>query len=106
MNVELVHDENPLGVFIQINGSTDMRHKISFGTGWTDRRRHQLPGRHTEVSNQAHRAMANVFKLSFFNLPWLCGLGFMFALQCLNRGQFIATNQMDAVLMELYGLVI
>ena len=103
MGVELVGDENPTGVGVGINRLSDVIEEVLFFTGVADRRGDNCSRGDREVANQTLGAVANVFKLDFFDAIGshrACGFGTLFGLY---TGHFIGAYQVDPSFMKLFG---
>src|SRR2546422_8048345 len=98
MNVELIDDKEPRGLWIGGDGLGDRRRKVFFGSAWSDGRRHDFSSRHVEVGDQALRPMAEVCILGALEEAGSHGQGGRGTLQRLYPGLLIRTDAMASVL--------
>ena len=92
MGVELIHDKDPLALWIDREGLFNRLFKVHFGTGRTYCWTKELSGGYFQVGDQALGAVPFIFKLLVFDPPrvhWQRELG---ALEGLDAGFFIGTD--------------
>lgn len=92
VRIELVKDENPLRLRVGLEHLVDMRGKVCFGAGMTDRRAEDFACGYFEVGYQSLSPVADVFELAPFYTPRFHGQGWLFALQGLNPRLLVGTQ--------------
>jgi hypothetical protein len=68
VRVELVHDQIPLRIRMQHDGTFAVFQEVFLGTRGTHCGRHRFATDHIEAGDQAQRAVADVFELDEFFL--------------------------------------
>src|SRR5947209_14600319 len=63
MNVELINDKEPRGLWIGVKSLGDMPRKVFFRPAWADGGRHNFPRGDVEVGDQTLRPVAKIFIL-------------------------------------------
>lgn len=106
VDIELVNDKDPAGLWVEIDRAFDVLGKIRFCAGCSNRRRDAFARSNFQIGNQSLGAMADVFMFIERDLAGLHGLGRAFSLQRLNAGLFIRTDQMCTLRIQLNGLMI
>ncbi len=96
MRVELIGDEDPGGLWIDLEGLPDVSGKVGFGACRPYARCHDLPGGYVEVGNQTLRTMPLVFELLALDMTGLDGQGRVQTFQGLDTRHFIGTHHMRA----------
>ena len=100
MRVQLVGDEQPDGLRIGIDGLRDVGREVGFRARRAECGRHNLATHDIEVGDQAHCAVADIFKLAPFDLAWPHRFGWSNPFERLNTGHLIATQDMAAQAVE------
>lgn len=104
MGIELIDNERPAGFFIGVDESLDPRSEVGFGARWIEPRLNDSPCGYLEGGEQTQRTVALVFELAALDKSG--NSSFDQALQGLNTGLFIDTEQMLAPFMAFDGLAI
>lgn len=92
MGVQLIRDKDPDCLGVRVDGLGNVGRKIGFRTGWPQAWGYTPPRGDLEIGHQAQGAMADVFELTPFRLPWLHGLGRRTPFERLNPGHFVTTD--------------
>lgn len=98
MNVQLINNKEPRGLWIGGNRLGNMRRTIFFRSAGRDGRCHHCPRRHVEVGDQALRPMAEVCICRALDQTWLHRQGRGSPLQRLYPGLLIRTDDMATIL--------
>ena len=106
MHVELINNKEPRGLRIDGDGVGNRRGKVFFRSTRPDGRRHDFPGRHVEVRDEALRPMAEVCILGALDEAWWHGQGGRGTLQRLYPGLLIRPDDMASVLGPGWRLLI
>ena len=104
MSVEVVDDEHPGCIRVESEGPLDMGGEVLVVSCDRDSRGENLSGGNLEVGRQAADAVANVFDFAAFDEAGLHGQRRPLALQRLQAGLFIGTDDSDALFGECWGL--
>ena len=94
MNVELINDQEPRGVWIRGKRLGDMPRKVFFGPAWPYGGRHDFPRCYIEIGDQTLRPRAKICILGTLDQAWPQGQGGGSTLQRLDPGLLIRTEDM------------
>src|SRR5215475_12771067 len=94
MNVELINDKEPRGLWINGNRVGDMPRKVFFRPAWAHRGRHDFPRGDVEVGDQTLCPVAEIFILRTLDHAWLHGQGGGSTRQRLYPSLLIRTDDM------------
>jgi hypothetical protein len=106
MNVQLINDKEPRGLWIGGNSLGDMPRKVFFRPAWSHRGRHDFPRGDVEVGDQTLRPVAQIFILRTLDHAWLHGQGGGRPLQRLYPGFLIRTDDMPPLLGDGWRVLI
>ena len=103
VRVQLVYDEDPTGLDIGGDDRFDVVSKILLGTRRPHRGGDDAPGGHTKTGNQGQRAVANVLKLTQFDVTSDHRAIRVHTLKGLYAGLFVGRDDIDAGLGQGRG---
>ena len=107
MGIKLISNEYDLGVRTEtVDGTCDVQSEVSFGACGTNRRLEDLAGGDIEICDQALRTVANIFKLTKFDATTLHRASRSCALQRLDAGLFVGTENMGPGGLQVARLAI
>ena len=96
MGVELIGDKDPSGLWIDLDGLSDVRGEVSFRAPGSEASSHDLSSGHLQIGDQTLGAMAAVFEFLAFDVTGLHGQGWVETLQSLDAGHLIRTRHVRA----------
>ncbi len=103
MGIEVIGDEEPSGLWISLEGLSDVGSEIGFRTCGSKAGRHDLSARHFQIGDQAEGTMPLVFEFLALHMTGQHGQGRMKTLQSLDTGHLISTDDVCALPSKRWG---
>jgi hypothetical protein len=103
MGIEVIGDEDPSGLWIRLDGLSNVGGEIGLRAGGSNTGRHDLSGRHLQIGDQAQGAMPLVFEFLALNMTGQHGQGRMKTLEGLDTGHLIGARHMGALRSKRWG---
>jgi hypothetical protein len=106
MNVQLINDKKPRGLWINGNRVGDRPRKVFFCPAWSHCGRHDFPRGAVEVGDQTLCPVAPIFLLRTLDHAWLHGQGRGSTLQRLAPRFLIRTDDMPPLLGDGWRVLV
>ena len=106
VGVELIADEDPLGLRIGVHGGGDVGDEVRFGAGVADGGGDDAPGGDLEVGDQRLGAVTFILEFDRLGMARAHRLGRVNRLQGLHPGFLIRGDDMHPLLMQLRRLMV
>ena len=101
VRVELVKNKDPSPIGVGIHRTFDVCSEVFLGSRQSDRWNYHFAGGHLEVGDQTERTMTTIFEFDTFSFTRPCRQSRMNALNSLNSGLFVRTDDVRAILVKM-----